>query len=210
MKTNHLERRSEETMKMILQSAGKLFSQKGYDAVTMRDIAKKAGCSHTTIYLYFKDKEALLQQLSMPALQELHLHLTQIARMDDLAPVGKLKKLSRKYIHFCLKNRNMYSVLINTKSSRVDVKEPQLANNQLRLEIFGILMQVMKECLSVPNNQQVLAFTRIYYYHLNGIFCTYSSLHEPIETLFERLAPTFDLAVETLILGFNEKLKRGE
>ncbi len=63
------ELRSEETKRMILKAAGKLFSEKGYDAVTMREIAKEAGCSHTTIYLYFKDKETLLHQLSMPTLQ---------------------------------------------------------------------------------------------------------------------------------------------
>ena len=73
------EQRSEETKKQILQSAGKLFAKKGYDAVTIREIAKDAGCSHTTIYLYFKDKEALLHQLSMPSLQKLHQQLQQIS-----------------------------------------------------------------------------------------------------------------------------------
>ena len=63
------ELRSEETKRMILKAAGKLFSEKGYDAVTMREIAKEAGCSHTTIYLYFNDKETLLHQLSMPTLK---------------------------------------------------------------------------------------------------------------------------------------------
>lgn len=60
------EQRSEETKRSILAAAGLLFASRGYDSVTMREIAKEAGCSHTTIYIYFKDKEALLQQLSLP------------------------------------------------------------------------------------------------------------------------------------------------
>ncbi len=104
----------------------------------------------------------------------------------------------------------MYSILINTQSSRGDETEPQLEINKLQLDIFRLLHQALKECLSIPDNEQLLAFTRIFYYNINGIYCTYSYLHEPIDVLLERLTPTFELAVETLILGFQEKLKRGE
>lgn len=207
---NNQERRSDETKKMVLIAAGKLFSKKGYDSVTMREIAKEAGCSHTTIYLYFKDKITLLHQLSMPSLQELHQQLKQLSHMGELSPLDKLKGISREYIYFCIKNRNMYAVFINTKSSRMDVAEPELEINKLRAEIFGVLMQVIQQCLSIPKNAQLLAFTRVFYYNLNGILTTYSDMHEPIEVLMERLTPTFELAVETLVLGFKEKLKQGE
>lgn len=204
------ERQSDKRKKMILSAAKKLFSKKGYDSVTMREIAKEAGCSHTTIYIYFKDKNALLHQLSMPSLQELNQQLKKISLMDELASLDKLKGISHKFIHFCLKNRDMYSLMINTQSSRVDESEPDLEINKLRLDIFRILMKAVQECLCIPNGEQLMAFTRIFYYNINGIFCTYSYLHEPLEVLLERLTPTFDLAAETLILGFKEKLNQGE
>ncbi|WP_127588190.1 TetR/AcrR family transcriptional regulator [Paenibacillus koleovorans] len=72
------EQRSEETKKNIVDAAEKLFSEHGYEAVTMREIAKEAGCSHTTIYIYFKDKEALLHQLSVPPLERLKRSLQDI------------------------------------------------------------------------------------------------------------------------------------
>ncbi|TQR20558.1 TetR/AcrR family transcriptional regulator [Psychrobacillus vulpis] len=203
---NKQEQRSEETKKQILESAGNLFAKKGYDSVTIREIAKEAGCSHTTIYLYFKDKEALLHQLSMPSLQELHIQLKQISDMDTLTAEVKLKEISREYIHFCLKNRNMYDVFFNAKSSRVD-EEPELEINKFRVEIFEMMKLVIQQCLSIPNDEQLLAFSRIYYYNLNGILITYSYQHEPLDILMERLTPTFDLAIEILVLGFREKLK---
>ena len=201
------EKRSEETKMMILESAGNLFATKGYDAVTIREIAKAAECSHTTIYLYFKDKEALLHQLSMPPLQDLHNQLHQIVRKNTLTAEDKLKSISREYIHFCLKNRNMYDIFFNAKSSRVDIEEPELEINKLRIEIFELMKLVIQECLIISNNDQLLAFSRIYYFHLNGILSTYSYQHEPLDVLMERLAPTFDLAIEILLLGFKEKLK---
>ena len=200
------EQRSEETKADILHAAGKLFTKKGYDSVSIREIAKDAGCSHTTIYLYFKDKEALLHQLSMPSLQKLFTRIQAISLMDTLTAEDKLKGISREYIQFCLENRNMYEVFFNTKSTRVDEPEPKLEINRLRLQIFNLMKQVIQDCLSIPNGDQLLNFSRLYYYQLNGILGTYSYLHEPITVLMKRLTPTFDLSVEILILGFKEKL----
>ncbi|MEI4769863.1 TetR/AcrR family transcriptional regulator [Psychrobacillus sp. FJAT-51614] len=205
MKSKH-EQRSEDTKQEILKSAGQLFAEKGYDAVTIREIAKNAGCSHTTIYLYFKDKETLLHQLSMPSLQELQKKFDQISKINSLSSEEKLKEISREYIKFCLQNRSMYDIFFNAKSSRVD-EEPELEINKLRIEIFEIMKELIQKSLSLPNNDQLLAFARIYYYSLNGILSTYSYQHESLGVLIERLKPTFDLAVDILILGFKEKLK---
>lgn len=207
---NKKEQRSEVTKKLILKAAGKLFSKKGYDSVTMREIAKEADCSHTTIYLYFKDKEALLHQLSMPTLNALHQQLKEILAKYSLTAEDKLKEISREYILFGLKNQNMYTIFINAKSSRVDEVEPELEINKLRVKMFEVLMQAIQECLSIPKNDQLLAFTRIYFFTINGILSTYSYLHETIEELMDRLTSTFDLTIDILILGFKEKVIRGE
>ena len=208
MKSKHAER-SEETKKQIVESAGRLFSEKGYDSVTIRAIAKDAGCSHTTIYLYFKDKEELLHQLSMPPLQELHKQFLYLSDVNTLSSESKLKQISLKYIHFCLQNRNLYDIFFNAKSTRVDQEDPKLEINRLRIEIFEIMKKIIQECLAISNEEQLLAFSRIYYFNLNGILSTYSYQHETLNVLMERLTPTFDLAIEILLLGFKEKLQRG-
>jgi len=50
----------EKTKIKILKSAVELVIQKGYDNVTLREIAKQAGVSNPTIYNYFPSKERLL------------------------------------------------------------------------------------------------------------------------------------------------------
>ncbi|MFJ7825885.1 TetR/AcrR family transcriptional regulator [Psychrobacillus sp. NPDC096623] len=200
------EQRSDETKKLILDSAANLFAKKGYDAVTIREIARDAGCSHTAIYLYFKDKETLLHQLSLPPLQQLYQKLQGISELDSLSSESRLKEISLEYISFCLKNRSMYDIFFNAKSSRVDEK-PELEINQLRIAIFELLKSTIHENFTTLNEKQLLAFSRIYYYQLNGVLSTYSYQHEPHDVLIERLIPTFNLAIEILLLGFQEKLK---
>ncbi|MGV3464000.1 MAG: TetR/AcrR family transcriptional regulator [Heyndrickxia sp.] len=202
------DQRSEETKKSILLAASKLFAKKGYDHVTMREIAKEAGCSHTTIYIYFKDKEALLHKLSMPVLQNLKEKMENISTDVTITSEEKLKEISREFIHFCLLNRSMYSIFITAKSTRVDVEESDSEINRLRLELFKIIKRVIQECLTIDDGDQVLAFSRIFFFNIQGIIATYAYPHEPLEGLMDRLTPTFNLAVEIMVLGFKEKLKQ--
>ncbi len=49
----------EDTRQRILQTAGELFSQKGYSAISMREIARTCGVSKPAIYHYFTSKKQL-------------------------------------------------------------------------------------------------------------------------------------------------------
>jgi len=55
--------RSSQRLKLILKAAADLIAERGYDAVTMTGIAKRAGTSVGSLYQYFPDKEAVLQAL---------------------------------------------------------------------------------------------------------------------------------------------------
>lgn len=47
----------------ILKSAHECFSKRGFDAVTMEEIAKDAGLSKGAVYWYFKSKDELILEL---------------------------------------------------------------------------------------------------------------------------------------------------
>ncbi len=47
----------EERKQLIVQSALKVFCEKGYDGATINDIVKKAKCSHGLFYHYFDTKK---------------------------------------------------------------------------------------------------------------------------------------------------------
>jgi AcrR family transcriptional regulator len=202
------ELRAEETRKSIVAAARELFATKGYERVTMREIAKAAECSHTTIYIYFKDKESLLQELSMPPLKELQLQMEEVLGQSDLTPESKLRTVSLLFIRFCLGNRNMYHLFFEVQAERVDVKEPKLEINLLRNTLFGLLTRGLQECLpETTEDKQLLAYSRIYYYTLSGIVGTYHRSEETVEQLLERLGDTFSEAVEVLLNGFKYQIE---
>src|SRR5712692_4534787 len=52
-----------DTKSHILKKAEQLFAQRGYDGVSMREIAEACAITKANIYYYFKDKEALYLQV---------------------------------------------------------------------------------------------------------------------------------------------------
>jgi len=56
-------RRAEARPEEVLDAALQLFTQKGFAATRVEDIAKLAGISKGSVYLYFPSKEALLEGL---------------------------------------------------------------------------------------------------------------------------------------------------
>jgi AcrR family transcriptional regulator len=54
---------SDKTQNQILTAAAEVIIRLGYDKTTMSDIADEAGLSRRTIYLYFKGKEDLFEEL---------------------------------------------------------------------------------------------------------------------------------------------------
>lgn len=57
--TNLKEQEKEQRRELILDAAEKMFFSRGYDNVSMDDIASDIGLNKATLYIYFKNKESL-------------------------------------------------------------------------------------------------------------------------------------------------------
>jgi AcrR family transcriptional regulator len=74
-----------ERRETILAAALEEFSACGFAATRLDDVAKRAGVAKGTIYLYFRDKETLFQELVRAMLSPLVARL-EAAPMADLPP----------------------------------------------------------------------------------------------------------------------------
>lgn len=53
----------EEMKNGILDAAMRIFAEKGYHAATIADVAAEAGLGKGTLYLYFRNKEAIAEAM---------------------------------------------------------------------------------------------------------------------------------------------------
>jgi len=70
-RTNKRERQREERRRQILEAALTVFTQKGFNAAKVSDVAALAGVSQGTIYWYFDSKDDLLQAALLFFFEEL-------------------------------------------------------------------------------------------------------------------------------------------
>jgi AcrR family transcriptional regulator len=103
------ERERQEVRAKILDAARDLFVAEGYEAVTMRKIAEKIEYSPTAIYLHFRDKDALIQEMAAADFQVFNAQFQRIAKVAD--PVERLRKAGRVYVEFGLSHPNHYRLM---------------------------------------------------------------------------------------------------
>ena len=99
-----------ELRRLILDEARHLMISQGYHSLSMRKIASKAGCSATSIYLYFSNKDDLLHALIEEGFEKLREILVATAASEK-DPLPRIEALCRKYVQFGLENPEYYEVM---------------------------------------------------------------------------------------------------
>ena len=92
--------RKERLRGEILAAASKMFADRGYEAVTLREIAKEIGYTHAVIYQHFPDKAHILAELSRETIGLLIRNFDEIAAKNP-RPRERLFATSRGLIQFC-------------------------------------------------------------------------------------------------------------
>lgn len=106
----------QERQQQILQAAAQVFSEKGFDAATIRDVARAAGVSEGSIYLYFKNKQDLLvhlpRQFILPPVEAFRAALDHSAAPPS--PEILLSSIARHIVNAVTHNRDLMRVLFTS------------------------------------------------------------------------------------------------
>ena len=107
------EREKENLRKTILSAAREILVAEGYEAISLRTIANVIEYSPASLYLHFKDKDAILQALIDEGFDEL------AERLRKVSDPGSLEGLIQKglnYIQFAVDNPRLYEVMFLARS----------------------------------------------------------------------------------------------
>ena len=94
----------------ILEVAELLFSEKGFDGTSIRDISKEAKINIAMISYYFGSKERLLEALIIHRTSDLKMQLDHLL-LENLEPLEKVNKLIELYINRVNCNKGIYRIL---------------------------------------------------------------------------------------------------
>lgn len=103
-------RQKENLRQEILDAARQMFVEEGYENVSMRKLAERIEYSPTTIYLHFKDKADLFNQLCEETFAKLAERLATLGRRHTDDPLAYMREGLRAYVDFGLKHPNHYTI----------------------------------------------------------------------------------------------------
>ncbi len=114
------------TRQRIIAAAQACFAETGYQSTNMEDIAAIAGISRAAIYLHFKNKNELVEQMidnSLNEVRQIYLHLP-----DDSEFAGPaLTRWVEEFMAYYRRTRDRRIVLHQAQSTDPKVRQVQLA-----------------------------------------------------------------------------------
>lgn len=138
-------RETNEAETRLLESALKLFSEKGYEGTSIREIIEGAGVTRPVLYYYFTNKEDLFRKLLEPALAEYTKALTSI-RGVCTDTISRLKAIARETFRFAEDNPQAVRLILQLYFAPPK-GGPRLDKTIYRLRRFRFLEEIMQEGL---------------------------------------------------------------
>jgi AcrR family transcriptional regulator len=89
----------------LRQAAGKVLEKEGVEALSLRDVARRAGVSHNAPYRHFPEREALLAALAAEGFEWLGV------AQREAAAAGGLRAMGEAYVDFALAHPQRFRLM---------------------------------------------------------------------------------------------------
>lgn len=202
-----------DTKKLILQVALRQFSEKGFDGVGIRDIAKEIGIRESAIYRHYNGKQDIFDSIIKDIeerYQEETAEIDSSIRLDDNlwgenVQLEELVRMSFTMFHFYLKTeygsqlRRMLTIEQYRNSEVSSFFRELVINNGLEY-IAGVFTKLIEEHFFIDEDTEVMALQ--FYSPLYLLLTKYDNQPEK----YEEAA----LFLEKHITQFNKTYLRSE
>ena len=118
------------TKRKMLNKARTLFWSKGYNATSVRDIARAYGCKPANVYNFFTKKEDILYEVLLEEMEQIINPIKSLEDDDTSHPEAQLRKLIESHLMVTLSYRRSAKLLF-------DVELDNLSSTQ-RKKIVGM------------------------------------------------------------------------
>lgn len=140
------EREKAEIRKQIIGAAQKLFLEKGYQNVSLRNIAQEIEYSTTVIYKIFPNKQAILLQLFNEKYSALLGEFELIHNSPSDPPIQKLERLMWAYLKFGWSSPDYYHLAVINNVVQEERDLSYIDEDSIFIRIYEILVEGVEAC----------------------------------------------------------------
>ena len=138
------QRHKADLKKEILTAARELFTERGWESTSIRNIAEKIEYSPATIYLHYKDKNEIIFDLHREGFRLLVSYLTVLQGVHE--PFERLKAMGRAYIRFALENQDVYKLIFVMEEPMKHMETCANMDWDEGDKAFNLLMSTVLDC----------------------------------------------------------------
>lgn len=192
-----------EMRELIKKTALDLFLDKGFNNITIRHIAEKIDYSPATTYLYYRNKDEILNALCSDGFAKLY--RKQEASLELSDPVARLKKQGEAYISFAMENPEYYDLMFMMKGYTMTMTEDMVSN--IGFKSYELLKSNIKTCMdagSFPHvDIDVAAFSLWSFVHgIASLLIRGKGIMFPEEEINNLTDGAMDFMLKCIINGF--------
>lgn len=183
--------------RLILDAALRLFREKGYEGVNMRNIAEAIEYSPATLYLYYKDKNELYFALQFEAAAAKRDHLAPAMEVAD--PMARLIDFGRRYIDFGFKHPDLYDLLFITKAPMEHIENQECWTLGIATHTFFV--ETVQDCVEhryfKSTDAETIAYTLWCHAHgMVSLFIRERMRMYPAEKRMELATKSFEMILK--------------
>jgi len=133
----------DEFRRKICDVSVRLFVEQGYEGFSLRSLASELGCSHTTPYRYFADKDAILTAVRAECFRRFATFLR--ARLEGaIDPIDRLRVLARAYFDFACEQPAAFRIVFEMGQPH-PTESPEVA--AAGADAWSVLYGVVREAI---------------------------------------------------------------
>ncbi|MDE3198353.1 MAG: TetR/AcrR family transcriptional regulator [Acidobacteriota bacterium] len=138
--------KSEETRRKILEAALRLFRDQGFDAATMRDIAREAGVATGAAYYYYESKDALVMDFYRQSSAEMQPRIEE-ALAEQAGLENRLRELIGVKLKHFAPNRGVLRALLRNGADPLHPLSPFSAETkEIREMDIAWFARILENC----------------------------------------------------------------
>lgn len=177
------DRRTREKAKLrekILDAARALFTRHGYEAVTMREIARQIDYTAAAIYYHFPNKETLLRELCENDFRSLSNYFKRLGRIAD--PVERIRQIGLAYVNFGLEYPQHYRLMFLTPHPEPPLEQITIERGNPDEDSYAFLLGAVQEAIVAgrfrPELQDANLVTQVIWSGVHGLVALYLTKRE--------------------------------
>ena len=124
----------------ILKASVKLMTEGGLGALSMREVARRAGVSHQAPYHYFADREAILAELAGRGFDDMYDYMVSALGLARPDKASRVQAMGEAYVRFALNNPEVFRLMF--RCELVDLS--RYPNEKAKADrVFGVVAGAM-------------------------------------------------------------------